>query len=173
VNDWEQHKLVCKYFAKSTSPGPAYRRALLFEPTQSRPKFVWLKYGTDGTPLDIATAFPITPKADIKTIAFHDRFLPYWIQLSYDSNPNHSRTMYNNPHMGHAFRGPVMALAYDPEEGLSRPALDVDTTALGPVRDYAKLRAEYDGPVFVEQPQERYTEEAWAAIMKSPMNGQI
>jgi hypothetical protein len=66
-----------------------------------------------------------------------------------------------------------MALAYDPEEGLSRPALDVDTTALGPVRDYAKLRAEYDGPVFVEQPQERYTEEAWAAIMKSPMNGQI
>jgi hypothetical protein len=171
VKDWEQHKLVCKHFAKSDSPGPAYRRALWFEPTQPRPKFVWLKYGIDGTPLDIAAAFSITPKADIKTIAFHDRFLPYWIQLSYDSNPNRSRTMYDNPHMGHAFRGPVMAIAYDAEEGLSQPALNVDTATLGPVRDYAKLRAEYDGPIFVEQPQERYAEEEWKAIMEGAMGG--
>jgi hypothetical protein len=39
------------------------------------------------------------------------------------------------------------------------------------VRDYANLRAEYDGPVFVEQPQERYTEEEWKAIMEGVVGG--
>jgi hypothetical protein len=37
---------------------------------------------------------------------------------------------------------------------------------LGPILEYAKLRAEYAGPVFVEQPQERYTEDEWAKILK-------
>jgi hypothetical protein len=103
--------------------------------------------------------FPNIPKGDIKTIAFHNRFLPYWIQLSYDGNTNGTRSLDNNAAIQNTFRGPVVALAYDAEEGLSRPALDADTRMLGAVLDYATLRAEYAGPVFVEQPQERYTEE--------------
>ena len=47
-----------------------------------------------------------------------------------------------------------MAIAYSTEEGLSKPALDVDTSVLGPVVEYLRLRSEYEGLVFVEQPQE-------------------
>jgi hypothetical protein len=50
-------------------------------------------------------------------------------------------------------------LAYSEEDGLSEPALDVDPSALGPVILYLKLRSEYEGPVFVEQPQKRYGEQ--------------
>lgn len=110
--------------------------------------------------------FPNIAKDDIKTIAFHNRFLPYWIQLSYDSNKNGTRNPDNNAAIQFAFRGSVVALAYDAEEGLSKPALDVDTRVLGPVLAYAKLRAEYVGPVFVEQPQDWYTAEEWAKIVK-------
>jgi hypothetical protein len=173
MNDWEQHKLVCKPFAKSTSPGPNHRRALFFSPDKTRASFVWLEYGTDGTPFNVSSCFANIPKKDIKTIAFHNRFLPYWIQLSYDSNLDASRAMGNNPLMQHAFRGPVVAIAYDPEGGLSQPALDVDTATLAPVRDYAKLRVEYGGPIFVEQPQERYTEEEWTSIVSSAPSGQV
>jgi hypothetical protein len=52
-----------------------------------------------------------------------------------------------------------VALAYDAEEGLNKPTLDMDTGTLAPVLEYRKLRAEYAGPFFVEQPQEVYTEE--------------
>jgi hypothetical protein len=52
-----------------------------------------------------------------------------------------------------------VALAYNAEEGLNKPALDVDLRTLRPVLECARLRAEYAGPFFVEQPQEMYTEE--------------
>lgn len=52
-----------------------------------------------------------------------------------------------------------MALGYNAEEGLNKPALDVDLRTLRPVLECARLRAEYAGPFFVEQPQEMYTEE--------------
>jgi hypothetical protein len=122
-------------------------------------------------PLDIPTCFPHTPKCDIKTIAFHNRYLSYWIQLSYDGNVDGIRTLNDNSAVQHAFRGPVVALAYDAEEGLSKPALDVDTGTLNPVLEYARLRAEYAGPVFVEQPQEEYEEQAWMAFMKTGRGG--
>lgn len=110
--------------------------------------------------------FPNIAKDDIKIIAFHNRFLPYWIQLSYDSSNNSNHNLDSNAAIQFAFRGPVVAIAYDAEEGLSKPALDADTRMLGPILEYAKLRAEYAGPVFVEQPQERYTEDEWAKILK-------
>jgi hypothetical protein len=50
---------------------------------------------------------------------------------------------------------------YDAEEGLSMPAVDVDTRVLGPVVEYARLREEYQGVIVVEQPQERWTAEDW------------
>jgi hypothetical protein len=115
--------------------------------------------------------FPNTPKSDIKTIAFHNRCFSYWIQLSYDGNVNGNRLLNNNSSIQNAFRGPVVALAYNAEEGLSKPALDVDTGTLNPVLEYARLRAEYAGPVFVEQPQEDYEERAWMAFMKSDRGG--
>jgi hypothetical protein len=68
--------------------------------------------------------------------------------------------------MQYAFRGPVVALAYDAEEGLSKPAVDVDTSVLGPVGEYARLREEYGGPVCVEQPQERWTGQEWEGVIK-------
>jgi hypothetical protein len=173
MNDWEQHKLVSKPFTKSTSPGPDYRRALFLSPDKTRAHFVWLKYGTDGAPINITSCFANRQKKDLRTIAFHNRFLPYWIQLSYDSNPEANRALSSNLLVQHAFRGPVVAIAYDPEGGLSQPALDVDTATLAPVRDYAKLRAEYEGPIFVEQPQERYTEEEWTSIVNSALSGQV
>jgi hypothetical protein len=170
-NDWNQHNLLCKSFLKSTSLGSNSRRALFFAPDQSRPRFVWLTYDDDGTPVDIAKCFPDTPRDEVKTIAFHNRFLPYWIQISYDSNMCAQRTLSNTTSIQHAFRGPVVALAYDAEEGLSKPALDVDTGTLGPVLEYAKLRAEYEGPIFVEQPQERYTEDEWKGIVSKTRDG--
>ena len=56
------------------------------------------------------------------------------------------------------WRGALVVIAYDAEEGLSKPALDVDTGALRPLMEYLRLRKEYVGPVFVEQPQERWSE---------------
>jgi hypothetical protein len=166
-SDWEQHKSICKAFAKSISPAPDCRRALFFPTDQSSSRFIWLHYGTDGVPLYIERCFSNTPKSDIKNIAFHNRYLSYWIQLSYDGNLNSDRTLNKNKALQNAFRGPVVALAYDAEEGLSKPALDVDTRALGPVMEYARLRAEYAGPVFVEQPQECYTEKEWMGFMNT------
>lgn len=81
------------------------------------------------------------------------------------SNPYSQRCLSGNASIGHAFRGPIIALAYDPESGLEKPALDVDTTILGALKEYAKLREEYDGPIFVEQPQIRYSEEEWKVFM--------
>ncbi|KAL6705951.1 hypothetical protein ACN47E_006230 [Coniothyrium glycines] len=167
ASDWPIHKTVCKSYMRvhDARPSSKHRRALYFPGNANKPRFIYLAYDTDGTPLDMAKCFPDTPEQDIKTIAFHNRFLPYWIQLSYDSNPEGRRSRDSNMSIGNAFHGSVVALAYDAELGLGSPALDADTTTLRAVLEYAKLRAEYDGPVFVEQPQDRYTETAWREIL--------
>jgi hypothetical protein len=64
------------------------------------------------------------------------------------------------------WRGPLVVLAYSAEEGLERPALDVDTTVLEPLVEYLRLRVEYEGPVFVEQPQERWGDVGWKAVLE-------
>ncbi|KAF2127882.1 hypothetical protein P153DRAFT_432325 [Dothidotthia symphoricarpi CBS 119687] len=167
TTDWPAHKILCAPFLRShvTRPGPTFRRALLFPEHNAKPKFIWLEYGTnDGRPLDMPAYFPSTPPQEIKTIAFHNRFLPYWIQVSYDSNAS-SRVLQDNAGLQDV-RGGVVVLAYDLDVGLSGPALDVGPGVLGPVREYFALRRGYRGPVFVEQPQERYEEGVWREFMK-------
>lgn len=153
----------------------------------AKPKFAWIKFGDDGRPLDMAKCFPKTRPGDIKTIAFHDRFLPYWIQISYGSMDVSGYSLAPNACVGQllstssaalgsdtqgvetrkhtVWRGPLVVLAYSAEDGLSKPALDVDPGALGPVVQYLKLRSEYDGPVYVEQPQKRYSEAEWKELL--------
>lgn len=152
---------------------------------------MWLQYGDDGRSLDRAKCFPGTLAGEVKTIAFHNRFLPYWIQISCDGNPR-ARPLASNkcvdrllttaalpanaseiPHEAgspgdvgsETWRGPLLVVAYSAEGGLSEPALDVDAGVLGPVVEYLRLRREYDGPVFVEQPQERYSQEKWKLLL--------
>lgn len=66
---------------------------------------------------------------------------------------------------GFEWRGALLMIAYSAEEGLSEPALDVGVGVLGPLVKYLRLRREYNGPVFVEQPQERYGEEQRRGIV--------
>ncbi|KAF1936417.1 hypothetical protein EJ02DRAFT_87387 [Clathrospora elynae] len=151
---WALHKLLCKPYIKlfdtNERPGPKFRRALYFPVDAAKPRFVYHAFGDDGTMYGMARCFPGTPERDIKTVAFHNRYLPYFIQLSYDTNPESKRELKENSSLGLPFCGPVVALAYDPETALSAPPLDVDTTVLRPLIEYVKLRAEYGGPVFVE-----------------------
>jgi hypothetical protein len=60
------------------------------------------------------------------------------------------RVLEDNMSLGLPFRGPVVALAYDPETALSAPALDVDTTIIGPLMNFVILLREYHGPIFIE-----------------------
>lgn len=62
-------------------------------------------------------------------------------------------------------------MAYDAVEGLSAPPLDVDTKTLRAVLEYLWLRSPYGGPIFVEQPQERYTVDEWEEIQKKVKGG--
>lgn len=189
--NWALHKHLCKPFVSSASddkkPDKSSRRALYLSATSAKPKFTWIKFGDDGRPLDMAKCFPKTRPGDIKTIAFHDRFLPYWIQISYVSMDVSGYSLAPNACVGQllstssaalgsgtqgvetrkhtVWRGPLVVLAYSAEDGLSKPALDVDPGALGPVVQYLKLRSEYDGPVFVEQPQKRYSEAEWKELL--------
>ncbi|KAF3002586.1 hypothetical protein E8E13_008260 [Curvularia kusanoi] len=173
--DWALHRLLCKQHTKSSQPDSTYRRALYLQGEKGKPHFVWLKYGNDGLPLDKAKCFPSTPASEVKTIAFHNRYRPYWIQISYDSNQTRRELKGNGTvrqllgtttaEVELAWRGPLLVLAYSAEDGLSKPALDIDVDALGPLAEYLRLRAEYRGPVFVEQPQKRYTEEEWKEII--------
>ena len=77
--DWPTHKLLCKQLTTSLRPNPQYRRALYLPYQHEKPRFVWLQYGEDGRPLDKTKCFPTTPTNDVKTIAFHNRYQPYWI----------------------------------------------------------------------------------------------
>ncbi|KAF1832595.1 hypothetical protein BDW02DRAFT_502684 [Decorospora gaudefroyi] len=166
--DWKLHKVVCKHYIEATAQTrcPSSRRVLYFHPLASKPTFTDIPFGPDGTVYGLSEhLFPGVPDADIKRLSFHDRFLPYFIQLAYDTNPDKKRELEENRSLGRPFRGPVVALAYDAETGLSAPALDVDTTIMRPLMQYVELRREYDGPIFVEQPQKRYTKGEWKAIM--------
>ncbi|KAJ4332462.1 hypothetical protein N0V95_009656 [Ascochyta clinopodiicola] len=168
TRDWPQHKLLCKPSVSSQDarPSPSHRRALYLPDKSSKLFLTWLQYGTNGYPLDRQRLFPDTPVAELKTIAFHNRYLPYWVQISYDSNP-HNRSLRENEAAERLlgdisgalkWSGPLVVLAYSAEEGLDKPALDVDPSVLGPLVEYLRLRCEYEGPVFVEQPQERWDE---------------
>ena len=44
--------------------------------------------------------------------------------------------------------------------------MDVGVEVLGPLVEYLRLRREYNGPVFVEQPQVRYGEREWERILE-------
>ncbi|KAF1924832.1 uncharacterized protein M421DRAFT_95167 [Didymella exigua CBS 183.55] len=172
TRNWSLHKRFCKPFSSSASddkrPEKSYRRALYLPKTSGKPKFVWLKYGDDGRRLDIARCFPELQGMEE-------------IQISYDSNVS-GRTLGentcvsqllspspSNPSGMHGikkssvWRGPLV-LAYSAEEGLSKPAFDIDPSVLGPVVDYLRLRSEYEGLAFVEQPQEWYSEE-WKKLL--------
>lgn len=146
---------------------------------------MWLQYSDDGMPKDKMKAFPGVDAREVNTIGFHNQYLSYWLQVSYDGNVSRRALVENlcvqrllgeadesNASTGAAgpghsassaavastWRGPLVVIAYDAEEGLSKPALDVDTGALRPLMEYLRLRKEYVGPVFVEQPQERWSE---------------
>lgn len=188
TSDWPLHKSVCKPFIRSltTRSSSKHKRALFFPPYPNHPpQFIYLEYPDGiGIPLDLNQYFPLTPTEDIKRIAFHNRHLPYWIQISYDSNPHGKRSLSPTflssfscsnststtpcvpSSSDKSFRGPLVVLTYDAEMGLSAPALDADTTILPALVDYVALWAQYDGPMFVEQPQERYTMEEWERIKK-------
>lgn len=103
---------MCKGFVKvATRPDASRRRALVFG-AEGKVGFSWVTFGKDGVPLDMKAVLGGgeengMAKDDIKAIAFHNRYLPYWIQLSYDSNPDSSRTLLPNPILP-AFRGPVV-----------------------------------------------------------------
>jgi hypothetical protein len=82
--------------------------------------------------------------------------------------PNEAVKQLLNPLAAEAvfeWRGPLLVIAYSDEEGLSKPALDVGVEVLGPLCEYLRLRREYAGPVFVEQPQVRYGGEEWGKIV--------
>ncbi|KAH6643047.1 hypothetical protein C7974DRAFT_302274 [Boeremia exigua] len=162
--DWPLHKLLCRHSTASSRPDPANRRALYLPDDKDKPRFVWLKYGNDGRPFDKAKCFPTTPADDIKTIGFHNRYLSYWIQISYDSNPS-GRDLKRNMSIKSVWFGPLVVIVYSAEEGLSKPALDIQVGALRPVVEYLRLRSEYRGLIFVEQPQEQYGEEEWKKLL--------
>lgn len=130
--------------------------------------------------------FPQTPPGDIRTIAFHDCFLPCWTQISYGSmdvsgyllarnawverllsnlsNALGSATQGVETRKHTVWCGPLVVLAYNAEDGLSKPALGVDLSALGPLVQYLELKSDYGGPVLVEQPQKRYSEAEWEEL---------
>lgn len=185
ARDWGIHKPLCKPFGSpsdSKKPDKSYRRALYLPETNDKPRFAWIKFDNDGRPLDMAKCFPNSGADQIKTIAFHERHLPYWVQISYDSNAS-GRSLTTNAcvewllskpsattglenrgtdtRKHTVWRGPLVVLGYSAEDGLSKPALDIDPSVLGPVVQYLALRSEYEGPAFFEQPQKRYSEQEW------------
>jgi hypothetical protein len=138
----------------------------------------------------MAKCFPRADSGQVKTVAFHNRFLPYWVQISYDCNaegreltPNEcvKQLLANSSAAigsvtagpvqateipeGTVWRGSLVVLAYSAEDGLSKPALDIDPSVLGPVVEYLSLREEYKEPIFVEQPQLRGSQADWKAVL--------
>lgn len=175
TRDWPLHRLLCKKLLTSARPNPNDRRALLLPAETGKPRFIWLQYGDSGIPFNRGETFPATPVKELYTVGFHDRHLPYWIQVTYDKNLS-SRALQPNETVKQLlscptdklvleWRGPLLVIAYSAEEGLSKPALDVGVEVLGPLCEYLRLRREYAGPVFVEQPQVRYGDEEWRRIV--------
>ncbi|KAG9188594.1 hypothetical protein G6011_07299 [Alternaria panax] len=172
---WDtHHKLVCKAYANVTREyiSRALRRVLYFPEKVHKPLFSILAFDEEGTVGDLEHYFPGVPAQEIKKLSFHDRYLPYFVQINYDTNPHGERALTENKSFGRPFRGPIVVLAYDLETALSGPALNADTTMMGPLMDYVKLCREYDGPKFIEQPQQKYTKSELEDIMgKAAISG--
>jgi hypothetical protein len=152
-HDWDvNHKLVCKAYIKATQEAVCdpMRRVLYFPVNSAKPVFSILAFDEKGTVGGLEHYFPTVPAQEIKKLSFHNRYLPYFIQINYDTNPYGVRALAENKSFGLPFRGPILVLAYDLEIALSGPALNADTTIMGPLMEYVKLHREYDGPKFVE-----------------------
>jgi hypothetical protein len=126
------------------------RRVLYFPVDSAKPIFSVLAFDEEGTVSGLEHHFPSVPAQEIKKLSFHNRYLPYFIQINYDTNAHGERALAENKSLRLPFRGPIVVLAYDLEVALSGPALNADTTIMGPLMDYLKLWREYDGPKFVE-----------------------
>jgi hypothetical protein len=158
VLDWRRcHSLVCKRYINVVNkcpnkcPCPTCERRVMYFPTDSiKPIFAHLLFEEKGTVHGWEILFDGVPEHELKKFSFHDRNLPYFIQLRYDTNPHGKRVLKDTMSLGLPFRGPVIALAYDLETALSAPALNVDTTIIGPLMDFVKLLREYHGPIFIE-----------------------
>jgi hypothetical protein len=151
--DWgRNHQLVCKRYidARSHRPCPNSRRVMFFPTGVTKPFFLHLLFGDKGEVWGMEQFFKGVPEGELKKLSFHNRNVPFFIQLNYDTNPHGKRELADNMSLGKPFRGPVVVLAYDPETALSAPALDVDITIMGPLMEFIKLLREYDGPVFIE-----------------------
>ncbi|KAI4617735.1 hypothetical protein J4E83_006067 [Alternaria metachromatica] len=168
--DWlSSHKLACKPYAKAIKQpiGKNMRRVLHFPANSAKPIFSVLAFDEEGTVSGLDYHFPGVPAQEIKKLSFHNRYFPYFIQINYDMNVKGERALFENKSLGLPFRGPVVVLAYDLDIALSGPALNADASIMRPLMEYVELLREYDGPKFVEQPQQRYTEAELDIIMGS------
>ncbi|KAL1795061.1 hypothetical protein ACET3X_006877 [Alternaria dauci] len=174
-HDWDMHhKLICKKYVNFTREPmrETLRRVLYFPEKFHKPLFSVLAFDEKGTVGGLEHYFPGVPAQEIKKLSFHNRYLPYFVQINYDANTHGERALAENKSFGLPFRGPIVVLAYDLDIALSGPALNVDTTIMGPLAEYVKFCREYDGPKFIEQPQQRYTKaELEDMIGKSAVSG--
>jgi hypothetical protein len=151
--DWSfSHKLVCNAYVKAIEHAVCndMRRVLYFPVNSAKPEFSVLAFDGEGTVGGLEHHFPGVPVQEIKKLSFHNRYFPYFLQINYDLNAKGERALAENNSLGLPFRGPVVVLAYDLEVALSGPALNADTTIMGPLVEYMRLLREYDGPKFVE-----------------------
>ena len=154
--DWPLHKTICKRYTSSLSHSlsdkKSHRRILFFGADNTKPQFAYLSFtDSETTQRQLCSFFfPSAPHQDLKKLSFHNRYLPYFVQLTYDTNPHGTRALSENKGLGVPFRGPVVVMVFDPVEGVSGQPLDVDTTVLGALMGYVGLWREYRGPVFVE-----------------------
>lgn len=152
-HDWDaNHKLICKSYVNATQKPihESLRRVLYFPEKFHKPLFSVLAFDEKGTVGGLEDHFPAVPAQEIKKLSFHNRYLPYFVQINYDANTHGERALNENKTFGLPFRGPIVVLAYDLDVALSGPALNVDTTIMGPLVEYVKLCREYDGPKFIE-----------------------
>ncbi|CAE7219962.1 zf-MYND domain containing protein [Pyrenophora teres f. teres] len=178
TTDWAPYKTVCKRYLTSLTQRPTdrtTRRILFFQPSAPKPAFYYLAFPTkNATPTptpDLSPFFPTIPLTETKKLSFHNRYLPFFVQLTYDANPTGTRVLAENKALGAPFRGPVVVMVFDAEEGVGGFPLDVDTTVFRALAEYVGLWREYQGPVFVEQPQERYGEEELRRMLGESWRG--
>ena len=160
-SDWtSSHKFVCKLYTASLAqrPHPHARRALFCPVSGTKPSFIYLpppypspsSSSADSEENPLTPFFPNTPSIDLSTLSFHNRQLPYFIQIIYDANPHSTRALHVNKTLGPPLRGAIVVRAFDPEVGLSGMPWDVCVRGWGVLGEYVKLRREYVGVVFVE-----------------------
>ncbi|EDU47482.1 MYND finger [Pyrenophora tritici-repentis] len=180
TTDWPLHKPVCKRYLASLTQRPektTTRRILFFPLSATKPTFHYLTLSTNNatpTPTrtpNLSSFFPAVPLTETKKLSFHNRYLPFFVQLTYDTNPAGTRALALNKALGAPFRGPVVAMVFDAEEGVGGLPLDIDTTVLRALSEYVGVWREYQGPVFIEQPQEKYEEKELRRILGKDWKG--